>query len=243
MKIYPAIDLKSGECVRLYKGCFDQVTTYQKDPLATAQSFAQQGAEFLHIVDLDGAKNGSAQHTEIILTIAQSTKLCIQTGGGIRTTQQINTLLQGGIARVILGSIAIENPQQVSQWLQEFGGEKIVLALDIRMNDHQQPQLASHGWLVNNSIHLWQLLENYQDCGLKHILCTDIDRDGTLQGPNLALYQESIQRYPAFNFQASGGISNLEDLAALAKIPVSGAVIGKALYEKKFTLQEAIAAC
>jgi phosphoribosylformimino-5-aminoimidazole carboxamide ribotide isomerase len=240
MQIYPAIDLKSGECVRLYQGSFDQMTSYDKDPLAVAKNFSQQGAKFLHVVDLDGAKEGQPAHAEIIAQMAQQTELQIQVGGGIRHKAQVAELLNKGVARVVLGSIAISEPREVESWLREFGVEKIVLALDVRMSDEGEPYLAAHGWLSHTAISLWDLLEEYDHTVLKHVLCTDIDCDGTLQGPNIALYQTCRARYPHLSFQASGGIGSLEDLKKLAQIPVAGVIIGKALYEKRFTLAEVL---
>jgi phosphoribosylformimino-5-aminoimidazole carboxamide ribotide isomerase len=240
MKIYPAIDLKSGECVRLHQGSFEQVTYYSKDPIFMASSFAQQGATFLHIVDLDGAKQGKPVNSEIIVKIAQETALKVQTGGGIRTKEEIKAFIAKGIDRIVLGSIAILQPLLVKQWLHEFGAEKIVLALDIRMNENAEPTVAMQGWQTNSEISLWQLLDDYQDSPLQHILCTDIHRDGTLQGPNINLYKECCSRYPLYQFQASGGISSLKDLRALAQIPVAATIIGKALYEKQFSVQEAL---
>jgi len=240
MYIYPAIDLKAGECVRLYQGSFDQITSYDKDPLAVAQHFCQQGAKFLHIVDLDGAKDGQPAHAEVIFKIVQQTDLHVQMGGGIRHKEQIAELLDKGVSRVILGSIAMSQPQEVKKWLQEFGAEKIVLALDVRVNEQGEPHLASHGWQADTAISLWELLEEYNHSALKHVLCTDIACDGTLQGPNVALYQMCQTRYPHLHFQASGGIGNLEDLKKLSRVPVAGVIIGKALYEKRFTLAEAL---
>ena len=240
MKIYPAIDLKSGECVRLHQGSFNQVTYYSKDPISMANSFAQQGAKFLHVVDLDGAKEGMPVNFEVVVKIAQETNLKIQTGGGIRTKEEINQFISKGIDRIVLGSIAILQPQLVKEWLDEFGTEKIVLALDIRMNENAEPTVAMQGWQTNSEISLWQLLDDYQDSPLQHILCTDIHRDGTLQGPNINLYKTCCARYPLYEFQASGGISSLNDLRELSQIPVAATIIGKALYEKQFSLHEAL---
>lgn len=240
MNIYPAIDLKSGACVRLYQGCYDKVTVYQKDPVLLAQSFAEQGARILHVVDLDGAKQGSSINLDLIEKITKESGLQIQTGGGIRTEEQIRDLLNKNIARVVLGSVAVLQPNVVKNWLQEFGGEKIVLALDIRMDENNFPKLALHGWQTESEKNLWDLLDEYQDTPLKHVLCTDIHQDGTLQGPNLKLYQDCVKRYSQLHFQASGGIGHLKDLRELSAVPVAGVIVGKALYENKFTLPEAL---
>lgn len=239
MELYPAIDLHSGQCVRLYQGAFDQLTSYGNDPLAVAQHFQSEGAKYLHLVDLEGAKKGAPVHLEVIREIAQNTDLQIQVGGGIRDITQIEQLFDLGVKRVILGSIAISQSALVTQWLYHFGAEKIVLAFDIRMDQQGMPYLASHGWQSDTSTSLWDILEVYAPCALKHVLCTDIACDGTLQGPNVALYQQCQKRYPQVHFQASGGVSRLADLQKLAHIPVAGVIIGKALYEKRFSLSEA----
>jgi len=238
MQIYPAIDLKSGQCVRLYKGDYDQMTVYEKNPVNLAKSFKQQNADMLHVVDLDGAKTGESINADIILKIYQETGLKIQTGGGIRTREKVSKLLSQGIARVIIGSIAISQPGEVLSWLEEFGSEKIVLALDIRWNKANEPVLAQQGWVNTSDKTLWELLDYYQKGSIKHVLCTDIARDGTLSGPNFALYQECMMRYPTIQFQASGGISSLRDIQRLKQTAIAGVIIGKALYENIFSLQE-----
>jgi phosphoribosylformimino-5-aminoimidazole carboxamide ribotide isomerase len=242
MELYPAIDLKSGACVRLYEGAFDQVTIYDKDPVTVAKKFQAEGAGFLHIVDLDGAKNGVPAHLKVIGEIIQKTGLQAQVGGGIRDREQLTELFNLGVHRVMLGSIVISQPETVKHWLQEFGPEKIVLALDIRMNLNNIPCLASHGWQLDTHVSLWDTLEEYIPFGLKHVLCTDISCDGTLHGPNIALYQECQERYPKIDFQASGGVGKLTDIKKLAHLPVAGVVIGKALYERVFTFAQAQAA-
>lgn len=238
MNIIPAIDLKSGQCVRLYQGQYENMTAYNNDPLKVAKEFADAGADYLHIVDLDGAKQGELINLEIMRAICQNTKLKLQVGGGIRTKQQIDLLFEIGVERVVIGSMAITQIHTVKQWLNQYSAEKIVLALDIRINAQAQPQLASHGWQIDSEKNLWQLLEEYQDTHIKHVLCTDIQRDGTLQGPNTDLYKECQKRFPNIQFQASGGIGSLNDLQKLIKIPVSSVIIGKALYENKFSFKD-----
>jgi phosphoribosylformimino-5-aminoimidazole carboxamide ribotide isomerase len=240
MNLYPAIDIKSGECVRLYQGRYDSVTVYEQNPLIQASKFKQDGATQLHVVDLDGAKQGKQVNFDIITKLAQQSGLKIQMGGGIRTRQQICDALNVGINRVILGSIAVSRTKDVKEWLCQFGGDKIVLALDIRFDSTHLPKLAIHGWQTSSETTLWQLLDEYQDTPLRHVLCTDISHDGTLQGPNISLYQECVKRYPSIEFQASGGVAELADLKALSAIPVAGVIVGKALYANKFTLKAAI---
>jgi phosphoribosylformimino-5-aminoimidazole carboxamide ribotide isomerase len=239
MNIIPAIDIMSGYCVRLYQGSFDNVTRYHTDPVVIAQFFYKQGAKFLHVVDLDGAKTGKPVHLDIVMQILQKTKLKIQMGGGIRDHQQLKTILDAGVSRVILGSVAVSQPDLVHQWLKEFGVEKIVLGFDVRIDEGNIPLCATHGWQMNSLRSLWELLDEYDEDGL-HILCTDIERDGTLTGPNIEFYRECHRRYPSLHFQASGGICQISDLTELSGIPVSDVIIGKALYENHFNLIEAL---
>ncbi len=235
MNIYPAIDIKNGQCVRLYKGSYDHVTVYETDPLNMAEQFVENGAKYLHIVDLDGAKEGKSINLDKIIEIKNKFNLIIQTGGGIRTYEQAKNVLSKNIDRIIVGSLAVSNPSKIKRWINEFGPEKIVLALDVR-----NEKLAVHGWQTESHLTLWSLLDDYANSGLKHVLCTDIDKDGTLTGPNFDLYKTCVEKYPAILFQASGGISQLNDLSQLKTIPVSGVIIGKALYENKFSLSEAL---
>lgn len=240
MNIYPAIDLMSGECVRLYQGRYDQVTVYENNPIRLAIAFAKQGASILHIVDLDGAKQGKSVNLDLIIKIKEITGLAVQMGGGIRSRKQVSEILNQRIDRVILGSIAISNPGIVKEWIEEFGYERFVLALDIRMDESNAPKLVLHGWETRSEKNLWELLDEYLSSSLRHVLCTDVSRDGTLRGPNINLYTECISRYPSIAFQASGGVSALTDLRALSSIPVTSVIVGKALYENKFSLGDAL---
>lgn len=241
MIIYPAIDLKDQKCVRLYQGSFDAVTTYESDPLTVAEHYASQGAQYLHVVDLDGAKKGEPVHTEMVLNMIKATGLKVQMGGGIRTKAYAQKLLDQGLHRIIIGSMAIKEPQTVKAWFNEFGSEHITMALDLRMNTQQEPELATHGWLERSGVTLWQLLDTYSDVALRHVLCTDIACDGTLKGSNLNLYEQCQQRFPHLQFQASGGVGSLKDIQALKQMNLAGAIVGKALYEQKFSLTEALA--
>lgn len=242
MIIYPAIDLKSGKCVRLLQGNFDQDTCYSHDPVAVARQYAKEKPEFLHIVDLDGAAKGFFSQHDLIIQLQRESGLKIQVGGGIRTKQDIDILFSYGVTRVILGSIAITMPKLVNHWLDEFGSDKIVLAFDVKINSQGDPMVATEGWSTLSNKTLWNVLDFYQAQGVKNVLCTDIDRDGTLQGPNITLYKDCQKRYPQIAFQASGGIHALNDLQLLKNIPMAGAIVGKALYEKCFSLAEAIEA-
>lgn len=240
MILYPAIDLRQGKCVRLQQGQFDQVTTYSEDPVAVARGHAAAGATWLHVVDLDGAKDGSAAQGELVRAIAGSSSLKVQTGGGIRSEQQIRAHLDGGIARVVIGSLALTNAGLVTSWLGRFGRDRIVLALDVKLVGADW-RVATHGWQKDSGRALFEVIDGYGADSLRHVLCTDIGRDGLLGGPNLDLYREIKVRYPKLEVQASGGIASLEDLRALRVAGLDGAVIGKALFEGRFTLAEALA--
>jgi len=238
--IYPAIDLSGGECVRLYQGDFASKTVYSREPLECAREFQRAGAEWLHVVDLDGARVGAAAQTKTILGLARGTDLKVQVGGGIREPTQIETLLHAGVERVVVGSRAVDAPSEVREWLSAFGPDGLVLAFDVRLK-RAVPFPATRGWQTETTTSLWDLLAGYEGSGLRHVLCTDIERDGTLRGPNTELYAEIRQRFPKLDVLASGGVSALADLRALKRISVAGAIVGKALYEKRFALSEALA--
>jgi phosphoribosylformimino-5-aminoimidazole carboxamide ribotide isomerase len=239
MQIYPAIDLYNGKCVRLYQGQFNQQTVYD-EPIKVAARYSTQGANWLHVIDLDAAKDSNKNQLTLVKQLITINALNIQYGGGIRTAKQIENLLNLKLTRVILGSMAVKNPKLVADWFKVFGAEKIVLALDIK-NKADKSYVATEGWQKLSNTTLFDLLDYYVDAGLKHLLCTDISRDGTLSGPNIELYSKILQKFPSLQLQASGGISSLKDIKELKKINVSGVIIGRALYEKKFNLTEALA--
>lgn len=241
MKIIPAIDLQNGQCVRLFQGDFTQCQQYAIDPLQAAYSFYAQGARELHIIDLDGAKNAMLSQAELITKIVKEIPLKIQTGGGIRTKEQIEFLLSQGVAKVVIGSMAITQSVQVKEWLRIFGADKIILALDVTLNEENVPLLVTNGWQEKTAQTLWELLEFYADSDLQQVLCTDITKDGTLNSPNFELYKICQQRYPKLCWQASGGVANLEDLALLQALQLDSVIVGKAFYEKRFSLPQALA--
>ncbi len=242
MQIYPAIDLRHGACVRLQQGKFEHQTQYSADPLAVAKEFQDQGAEWLHVVDLDAAKDPEQSQIELIAELIKTTNLKIQAGGGIRSEAQIKKLLDLGAARVVVGSLAAKNRVLVSEWIHKFGSDCIVIALDALLQDDQF-YVALQGWQQVSEHKLFDLLDYYSLNNLTHVLCTDISRDGMLTGPNLNLYQNIMTRFPDLQLQASGGISCLQDLAHLRQQSLAGVIVGRALYEKKFTLSEALIAC
>lgn len=241
MIIYPAIDLRGGRVVRLTEGRFDQEKSYGDDPLAVARGFAKSGATWLHVVDLDGAKDPAKRQTPLVEKLARESGLRVQTGGGIRDEGQIDALLAAGVQRVIVGSLAVKEPDRVRGWLKRFGPERIVLSPDVRLDSAGTPRVAAAGWQETTGLALDDLLQSYLPAGLVHILCTDISRDGKLTGPNTALYAQLVKRFPTLQIQASGGVSSLDDLRALRTTGSTGAIVGRALYENKFTLPEALA--
>lgn len=237
MEIIPAIDLYEGQCVRLAQGSFDKVTAYASNPITMAKTFMEQGASQLHVVDLSGAKSGKPKQLEAILAIKQSCDLCLQVGGGLRDEHSIAALLNQGIDRVVIGSLAVNSPAEVLALIENFGMEKFVLALDVKIN--QEPMVATHGWQSVSALSLWTVLEKYAEFSGLQILCTDVARDGMLQGPNLSLYRECVSHFPQLCFQASGGIGQLQDLIPLKNTGVRAVIVGKALYEQRFSLSQA----
>lgn len=238
--IFPAIDLMDGGCVRLVKGDFDQRTNYNLSPLEQARSFADDGAEWIHIVDLDGAKNESAQQSDLIINIAQNVSAKMQTGGGIRNEEQIKRLLDGGIARIVIGSLAANKPRTVKGWMEKFGADKFCLAFDVNVDDEGTPRPAVSGWQEDSHLTLWETLEPYLENPPGAILVTDISKDGVLAGTNIELYRDIITRYPELNLITSGGVGSLDDVKALKQLDPYGIIIGKAIYEGRLTLKEAI---
>ena len=238
--IFPAIDLMDGGCVRLHKGDFAQRTNYDVDPISVAKSYEDAGAKWIHIVDLDGAKHGSTTQSNLIIDIAKSTELKVQTGGGIRDLGQIKRLLDGGVERVVIGSLAITNPVMVKFWLSELGPERIVLALDVNINDDGVPYPATRGWTEAADKSLWDVLSDYSGSGLKTVLVTDIGRDGVMVGSNVDLYKDIAARFPDLDIITSGGVGKIAHVKALKKLRPHGIIIGKALYEGAFTVEDAI---
>lgn len=240
MQIYPSIDIRNGKCVRLYQGDFAKETVYSENPLAIAELFALQGASWLHIVDLDAAKNPGQSQIDVIKKLITGVNLMVQIGGGIRQTSEIKSLLDVGANRVVIGSLAVTEPKIVEGYLKTFGNDSITVALDVCFKGGEA-YVATCGWKNLSEIKLFDLLRYYEGACLKHLLCTDISRDGTLRGPNIALYTEISRLFPGIKLQASGGIADIGDLRELAKANISGAVLGRSLYEKTIDLSEALA--
>ena len=241
MIIYPAIDLKDGVAVRLMHGDFDQVTRYDDNPASRLAAFAAEGAEWVHIVDLDGAKAGGARQYELVGDMAKAVDVKIQCGGGVRTEEDIQRLLDNGVSRVVVGSLAVTQPDQVLAWLDQFGPDAITLALDIKYEDGQ-PVPALKGWTQSAGVDLWTVLDRYPPELLRHVLMTDVSRDGALTGINADLLSEALHRRPDLKLQASGGVATLNDLTEAKAIGCDGAITGRAIYEGRFTVAQALKA-
>lgn len=238
MNVIPAIDLRQGQCVRLFQGDFDRQTNYSKDPAGLAASYKTMGFSDLHIVDLDGARSGQQENQEIIHKIINCSDLAVQIGGGIRTAIQLESWLDAGVARVVIGSLAIIRPRLVSDWFDNYGPDKIVLALDVTLDEAGTPRVATHGWTRSGRMTLRQCIDTYLDAGLQHVLCTDISRDGAMTGPNTELYAQLLENYPHIQLQASGGVRDFNDLEALNRIGVPAAISGRALLDGKIKARE-----
>jgi phosphoribosylformimino-5-aminoimidazole carboxamide ribotide isomerase len=239
MQLIPAIDLRGGRCVRLLQGRFDAETVYANDPLDVLDRYLALGAGAIHVVDLDGARAGSqANRTAIARLAERAPPGTVQVGGGVRSRAVVEELLALGVARAVVGSVAVTEPDEVAGWLRDPGTERVVLAFDIRLDEGGTPRLATHGWERQTETSLWDAVERYLPAGLRHVLCTDVARDGAMSGPNLALYAEAVRRFPGIAWQASGGVSCAADLHALAATGVAAVISGRALLEGRLAAEE-----
>lgn len=239
MILYPAIDVLDGRVVRLEKGDFNAVTDYGGDPVSVAKAYRDAGAQWLHMVDLSGARDGARRQSDLVEQIAGA-GIKVQTGGGVRSQADIAQILDAGAERAVVGSLAVTSPQMVIGWLNHFGANRITAAFDVRIVDGT-PYPAVKGWTETTPNPLGALLEDYRRAELSHALVTDVGRDGMLEGPNTGLYRDLAIARPDLHWQASGGVSSLEDLKRLKEAGAAGAVVGKALFEGRFTLEEALA--
>ncbi|WP_318446275.1 1-(5-phosphoribosyl)-5-[(5-phosphoribosylamino)methylideneamino]imidazole-4-carboxamide isomerase [Photobacterium leiognathi] len=237
--IIPALDLIEGQVVRLFQGDYGQVTEYKVDPAEQFNLYHQAGANWLHLVDLTGAKDTQARQLSLIERLLKSTPANVQIGGGVRTEQDVADLLNAGAKRVVIGSTAVKQPEMVKGWMEKYGAEHIVLALDINIDDDGNRIVAVSGWQEDSGVTIEALLNDFLKVGLKHVLCTDISRDGTLAGSNVELYVDLCRQYPQVQFQSSGGIGSLDDIAALKGSGVAGVIVGRALLDGKFTAEQA----
>lgn len=241
MILIPAIDLLDGRCVRLLHGDFGQVTHYPLAAAELADAYAEEGAQWLHVVDLAASRDGAAADTTALFSLLGRARQSVQTGGGVRSAADISRRLDAGAARVVVGSLCVTDSKRFVAWLAQFGADKLVAALDIRIDAKGVPWPRIHGWTDRGNADMWQLLDKLVAGGLQHLLCTDISRDGALSGPNTALYADITGRYPGLRLQASGGVSSLADLQQLKATGAAAVITGKALLENRFSVAEALA--
>ena len=239
--VYPAIDVRSGHVVRLRQGDYAQETRYAGLPLVVAEHYAHAGAGWLHLVDLDAARAGGYTLLPLLRALKAETRLRIQTGGGVRNQGDVEAILAAGADRVVIGSLAVRSPDLVIGWLQRFGNERVTVALDARQGPDGHWQLPTAGWTQDSGARLEPLLRRYADAGMRHLLCTDIDRDGMLGGPNLDLYRHIHALVPGVQLQASGGIRDVADVTATRETGCAGAILGKALLDGRLALADTLA--
>lgn len=233
MKIIPAIDIMDGKCVRLTQGNFKKKKIYSEDPLEVALQFQNADLEYLHLIDLDGAREGEVVNWDVIYELQEKTALQIDYGGGVKTDEDVARLMELDIYQINIGSIAIREPEKFKRWMNEYGASNFILSADVKGEN-----VMINGWLEPTDLRLFELVEDYMKSGLEYLTCTDISTDGMLEGPNFTLYEKLRQRFPDLKITASGGISSLDDLKKLKSIGVYGSIIGKALYEHKIELAD-----
>ena len=233
IELIPAIDIINGQCVRLTKGDYDQKTVYRDSPAEVAREFEGLGFKRLHVVDLDGAKSKHIVNTEVLQAITKTTLLRVDFGGGIKTDKDIETAFENGAEMVTVGSIAVTHPERFIAWLQKYGAERLILGADVRNG-----KISINGWKEDSTEDLLPFLKKYIEAGVKNVLCTEISKDGTLQGPAIELYQSVMKEYPDLHLIASGGVSSIEDIQALNEAGIPAVVFGKAIYEGKINLKE-----
>ena len=233
MQIIPAIDIIDGKCVRLTQGDYAQKTVYNEDPLAVAKEFEAAGLLRLHLVDLDGARAGAVQNWKVLESIATHTSMVIDFGGGIKKEEDVNIVFNSGAALATIGSLAVKNEALFVQWLNRFGPDRFLLGADVK-----DEKITVSGWLETTDIDIYGFIEKYMAYGINQLFCTDVSKDGKLEGPSTVLYQQIITRFPDLHFIASGGVSSVEDLNDLQKIGCMGAIVGKAIYENRISLDQ-----
>ena len=233
MQIIPAIDIIDGKCVRLTQGDYNQKKIYNEHPLEVAKQFEDAGLRRLHLVDLDGAKQKAVKNWKVLETIASKTRLVIDFGGGIATEDDVKIVFDSGAAMATVGSIAVKNEFEFVKWLLIFGADKFLLGADVK-----DKMIAIHGWLETTDKSIFDFIKNYISKGVQQIFCTDVSKDGKLEGPSADLYKEIITRFPALYFIASGGVASMKDLELLKQTGCKAVIIGKAIYENRISLDE-----
>jgi phosphoribosylformimino-5-aminoimidazole carboxamide ribotide isomerase len=238
MLLIPSIDLRGGHCVRLLRGDFAAETRYDLEPHELLGRYRALGATWLHIVDLDGARDGQLANRALLLRLASQRAVNLQVGGGVRSLAVVDDLLRNGVDRVVVGSAAVEEPAAVARWIAQFGPDRVCLAFDVRVDAGGTPLVQTRGWTRGTTLSLWNAVAGFGAAGLRHVLCTDVDRDGAMAGPAVGLYAEAVRRYPDVSWQASGGVRDAADLAALQASGVAAAISGKALLEERIRADE-----
>lgn len=233
MEIIPAIDIIDGKCVRLTKGDYSQKKIYNEHPLEVARQFEDAGLSRLHLVDLDGAKAGAVRNWKVLETVAGKTSLRIDFGGGVKTEKDVNILFDCGAAWATVGSLAVKDEDEFTRWLQQFGADKFLLGADVK-----NEKIAVGGWLETTDIWIYDFIEKYIGKGIKQLFCTDVAKDGLLEGPSTQLYKSIITKFRDLYFIASGGVSSIQDLDELQNIGCKGVIVGKAIYEGRISLKE-----
>ncbi len=235
MKIIPAIDIIDGKCVRLSKGDYNSKIIYNKNPLEVAKVFEDHGFNYLHVVDLDGAKSSKVVNFDILESISNNTNLKIDFGGGVKSTDDFKRVIDAGANQVTVGSITVKNPLLLFEWIEEYGADRIILGADVKGLN-----IATDGWLETSDLTLFNFLKDYYAKGIRNILCTDISKDGMLEGPAFELYSYIMAEYSDVDLIASGGVSCIEDVIKLKNNGIPSVVIGKAIYENKIDLKELV---
>lgn len=233
MQIIPAIDIIEGKCVRLTQGDYAQKTIYNENPLEVALQFQDAGLERLHLVDLDGAKAGSVKNWKVLEQLTSKTKMVIDFGGGIKKEEDLQIVFDSGAAYATIGSLAVKEASKFVSWLQVYGASKFLLGADVK-----DEKIAVGGWLETTDINILDFIKQYTAHGISQLFCTDVSKDGKLEGPSITLYEKIITQFPNLHFIASGGVSNLTDLEQLKEIGCKGAIVGKAIYENRISLEE-----
>ncbi|RYY18331.1 MAG: 1-(5-phosphoribosyl)-5-[(5-phosphoribosylamino)methylideneamino]imidazole-4-carboxamide isomerase [Chitinophagaceae bacterium] len=233
MQIIPAIDIIDGKCVRLTEGDYNQKKIYNEHPLEVALQFEDAGLERLHLVDLDGAKAGAVKNWRVLEAIAGKTKLVIDFGGGIKTAKDVDIVLSSGAAMATVGSIAVKDEELFVTWLKQYGAARFMLGADVK-----DEKIAIGGWLETTSIWIYDFIRKYIEHGVTQLFCTDVSKDGKLEGPSLSLYENIISEFPDLHFIASGGVSSMSDLEQLKAIGCKGAIVGKAIYEGRISIKD-----
>lgn len=233
MQIIPAIDIIDGKCVRLTQGDYNQKTIYNEDPLEMALKFQDAGLQRLHLVDLDGAKAGVVTNWKVLERLTAKTALVIDFGGGIKKEEDLAVVFNSGASYATIGSLAVKQEAVFVEWIKNYGADKFLLGADVK-----EEKIAIAGWLETTDVWIYDFIEKYMSHGIQQLFCTDVSKDGKLEGPAVALYQQILEKFPSLHFIASGGVSNMNDLELLREAGCAGAIVGKAIYENRISIKE-----